>query len=203
MVRSGCGPGPPRSPRQKRGNPEVVARNASTAAKLLYGPPQSAIASQWSGSLMTSGSLSAELASTQRRGGVPFRLQSYGIHRREAVARKRFATSASSTYFATYFCTDPAPRKSSSNHLKISDKVGGLRGLVEAVARRVVDELARLRVELRIELRGCKCLAAQERAGLRCADDREVDARIAERTEDHVLDVVQRDLCPPPATPAA
>src|SRR5688572_23195770 len=52
MVRSGCGPGPPRSPRQNRGSPDVVARNASTAAKLLYGPPQSAMASQWSGSVM-------------------------------------------------------------------------------------------------------------------------------------------------------
>ena len=68
-----------------------------------------------------------------------------------------------------------------------------LRRLVEAVAERVVDELPRLLVELRVELRGRVGLRTQQRTGLRRADDREMDARVAQWPEDLVLEVVERD----------
>jgi len=70
---------------------------------------------------------------------------------------------------------------------------GALR-LVETIAEVVVDELARLVVELRVELRRDVGLVAQERAGLRRADDGEVDPRLALEAQDLVLDGVERDL---------
>jgi hypothetical protein len=60
------------------------------------------------------------------------------------------------------------------------------------VARTVVDEGARLRLELRLQGVGAVGLRAQLRAAGRGADDGEVDARLLEaRAQDLVLDRVE------------